>query len=698
MTTEAPPPHELEEREEHERRLELDVRARLYTVSSLFLGGADLPPVLDQLLEAAIAAASADFGNIQILDPKGSRLEIVAHRGFSPAWLDYWRHVDGGRGACGAALESGARIIVEDVAQSPIFGGSEEREVHLAAGVRALVSTPLVGRSGPVGMMAVHHRAPHRPSARELRLLDLVARRAAEIIERMRIEAALRRSEARASGVLMTSVEAIICIDRERRITQWNKGAETIFGYVRDEAIGAKLDMLIPENHLVAHREHVARFAAEAAVARAMDHETTVGLRKNGEEFPISAKISKIEIDGELIMTASVRDISEERAVMNDLRHAIAARDEALSIVAHDLRNPLGAIVLQADFFRHHAPASDGQWRKVADALAHAATRMDRIISDLLDVTRLDAGRFAVERERIPAGRLISDVVDLEGPLVASRSLQLRLEVAENLPEISADRNRVHQVFENLIGNSIKFTTSGSITIGATPRANEILFSVADTGGGIPPEQLPHIFERFWQAKRATRSGAGLGLAIVKGIVEAHGGRIWVQSRVGAGSTFFFTLPIARRSEAEAAAAQATGVAASEPGAPSRLVLLAEDDPDVREALAEALWSDGYDVVTASNGAEALEQLRSGPAPMWVVLDLAMPVVDGWAFLAERNRDPRLLAIPVIVVSAQPDVEDRVKSAHARLIAKPVPVDRLLAMMKADGHAGAVLANHGTAG
>src|SRR5262249_45014080 len=179
-------------------------------------------------------------------------------------------------------------------------------------------------------------------------------------------------------------------------------------------------------------------------------------------------------------------------------------------IVAHDLRNPLNSIVLQTFLLRRPDPDPERRSQKPAEAIVHAAKRMNRIIADLLHVTRPDAGHFALQRQPIAAGQIIRDVVDVERALVVSRSLQLRLELADDLPEVSADKSRLYQVFENLISNATRFTTSGSITIGAKAQASEVLFSVADTGGGIPPDQLPHIFERFWQAKKATRTGAGL--------------------------------------------------------------------------------------------------------------------------------------------------------------------------------------------
>lgn len=224
-------------------------------------------------------------------------------------------------------------------------------------------------------------------------------------------------------------------------------------------------------------------------------------------------------------------------------QRAIAARDDVLGVVAHDLRNPLGTILMQASLLRIREVAPE-RLRRAADVVERAATRMNRLIEDLLDVTRMEAGRLGVERTPVTPARIVHDSVDSQAPLAAASDIALSAEVPEELPEISADRDRLLQVFENLIGNALKFTKpAGRITIGAAARRGEVLFWVADTGAGVSAEHLPHLFDRFWQARSGDRLGAGLGLPIVKGIVEAHGGRIWVESTPGRGSTFFFTIP-----------------------------------------------------------------------------------------------------------------------------------------------------------
>jgi PAS domain S-box-containing protein len=240
----------------------------------------------------------------------------------------------------------------------------------------------------------------------------------------------------------------------------------------------------------------------------------------------------------------------ENARLYRTAQRATQARDEVLGVVAHDLRNPLGTILMQAALLRAKGPEADRQSR-ATEVIERAATRMKRLIEDLLDVTRMEAGRLPIEPAPLPAREVVIESVQSQESLVTSASLELRLDVAPDLAEVWADRDRLLQLFENLIGNAVKFTEPGGrVTVGATPRDGEVLFWVADTGVGISAEDLPHLFDRFWQARKAGRQGAGLGLPIVKGIVEAHGGRIWVESTPGHGSTFYFTIPRVLRAQA----------------------------------------------------------------------------------------------------------------------------------------------------
>jgi signal transduction histidine kinase len=227
-----------------------------------------------------------------------------------------------------------------------------------------------------------------------------------------------------------------------------------------------------------------------------------------------------------------------------EAERAILAREETLSMVAHDLRNPLSTIMMGASSLLT-MPASDDQRTKQLTIIKRASDRMNRLIQDLLSISRIEAGRLTVEARQTDVATLVSEAMDMLRPLAAERSCRLESEIARDLPRVYADSARVLQVLSNLVGNAIKFTPQGGrIVIGARRVGEKVLFSVADTGPGIPAEKLPHIFDRFWQANHADRRGIGLGLAIAKGIVEAHGEQIWAVSEMGNGSTFLFALPL----------------------------------------------------------------------------------------------------------------------------------------------------------
>jgi signal transduction histidine kinase len=217
-----------------------------------------------------------------------------------------------------------------------------------------------------------------------------------------------------------------------------------------------------------------------------------------------------------------------------------------LAIVAHDLRNPLTAIRMDAEMLVHMiGPTLDAYPRESLERIYAITGRMDGLIQDLLEVSRMERGTLALEVFPRDPAVLLAEAAHALAPLATAHGLSLAVDAAEGLPPVVADGERVLQILSNLVGNAVKFTPEGgTVTLASAPAEGEVRFSVTDTGPGIPPEQVPHIFGAFWQARHADRRGLGLGLSIARGLVEAHGGRIWLESEPGRGASFVFTLPL----------------------------------------------------------------------------------------------------------------------------------------------------------
>lgn len=236
-----------------------------------------------------------------------------------------------------------------------------------------------------------------------------------------------------------------------------------------------------------------------------------------------------------------------DNARLHDMVHAgVQARDDMIGIVSHDLRNPVNAVKMLSGAMLNSEREEPlpAEMVEYASVIRQAAEQMDGLIGDLLDVTRVEAGRLAVDMKRENTEELLSDALRTLAPVTKEKSITLRLTSPDDLPDVMADRERIGQAISNLVGNAVKFSSpGGEILVRVAVLEKEIVFSVSDKGKGMTPEQLSHAFDRFWQSSRTDRQGAGLGLAIAKGIVEAHGGRIWAESAPDAGSTFYFTLP-----------------------------------------------------------------------------------------------------------------------------------------------------------
>lgn len=317
----------------------------------------------------------------------------------------------------------------------------------------------------------------------------------------------------------------------------------------------------IPEPIALVMQQHAPRLiGAASAIASYFGVESphpivVVPLVSRGETLGVVAAIARadhpftnedVALLAELARAGSLA-IDNARLYL-DSQQALRAREEVLAIVSHDLRNPLNAVKLGASLLAHSKEIS-GEDREQLEIIDISANRMADLIADLLDVTRLEGGkRLPIEPARVEVEPLFGEAHELFRSQAAANQINLDYEIERGTPAVYADRHRILQVLSNLIGNALKFTPAqGFIFFRAKPHHDElVLFSVTDSGSGIPKENLKDIFNPYWQAKRAERLGAGLGLPIAKGIVESHGGKIWVESEPGKGTTFFFTLPAER--------------------------------------------------------------------------------------------------------------------------------------------------------
>jgi len=244
---------------------------------------------------------------------------------------------------------------------------------------------------------------------------------------------------------------------------------------------------------------------------------------------------------------ARLAALALDNARLHDaVRASLRARNEIVGVVSHDLRNPVAAVKMLSRTLLRSDDSGQSEARQSIELIAQAAEQMDALIRDLLDVNRLDAGSLSIAAVAIDPSALLSESLQTLRPLVSEKGIHLDVQIETGLPKVMADRERIQQTLSNLVGNAIKFSPSGSkIVVLARKESDGVLISVLDNGTGITPDQLPRVFDRYWQSSRTDRQGAGLGLAIAKGIVETHGGKIWIESKAGKGTTASFTLPAA---------------------------------------------------------------------------------------------------------------------------------------------------------
>lgn len=506
---------------------------------------------------------------------------------------------------------------------------------------------------------------------------------------------ALAESDARGHMILNTAHDAFIGMDADSTIVVWNDQAEQTFGWKRDEVIGRNLaQTIIPPQYRDAHLNGMKRFL-ETGEAPVVNRRLELrGLHRDGHEFPIEITItSPMKREDGYFFGAFLRDISDRIARDEALRtakdaaeSATRAKSEFLANMSHELRTPLNGVIGYSQLLQRDRSLS-AQQREALDAISKCGAHLLDLINDVLDLSKIEAGRIEIDQSATDLPQLITDLRYVVSEAASRKGLTLKTRIDPELPSrVVLDGRHVRQILLNLLGNAIKFTSQGEVALTIEAANGEgILFSVSDTGPGIAPEQLTKIFEAFTQTPEgAAAGGTGLGLTISRHLLQIMDADLHVESTVGKGSRFFFALPLVPATDAdgERVDTRPSLFARLAPG--QHVTALVTDDNTVsRRILASLLESAGLQVITATGGLEAIA-LAKTHQPDVIFMDVKMPDLDGFSATRRLVADDATKHIPVIAVTASALGDTRAAAKEAGCVAylpKPVRAETLFSAL-----------------
>jgi PAS domain S-box-containing protein len=514
-----------------------------------------------------------------------------------------------------------------------------------------------------------------------------------DISDRRRAEQELVEGRQRLAGIVGSAMDAIISVDAAQRIVLFNAAAEKMFRCPATQAIGQCLERFIPERFRAAHAGHVKAFGEAGRTSRAMGRLASLSaLRADGEEFPMEASISQVEIGGQKLFTVILRDITERRQAEDALVQAKAVADAAnvaksqfLANMSHELRTPMNGILGMTELALR--AALDPTVRDYLETAQESAHTLLGLLNNLLDFSRIEAGRFELERGVFRLRSTLDQAVKTLAARVYEKGVELIWDVPGHVPDrLVGDALRLRQVLTNLIGNATKFTHQGEIVVrvlcpplppgegrgeGAAgtvrpmttsphplPEGEETVtlhFIVQDTGIGMSPPEQQRIFAPFVQADASTTrryGGTGLGLSITRNIVDMMGGRLWAESQPGQGSTFHFTARFAIEPDAECP--PDSDVVPLEQ-LRSMPVLIVEHNATCRRILEAALLGWGMKPELAQTAPGALAKLHEAiaagaPFPLFLI-DAMLPETDGFTLVQWIRENPKFTGRAILMLS-----------------------------------------------
>lgn len=504
----------------------------------------------------------------------------------------------------------------------------------------------------------------------------------------------LKRAEARLdqmSAIVSSSDDAIIGMDLDGRITSWNRGAERLYGFSTEEAVGKSSSILRADaqsGHGLA--DWPIDLLQRLRDGKANEPVEAVRRRKDGSLLDVMICYSPIrDSDATLTGVSQIaRDITErkrtERALIRaeeDSREQVRQRDHFLAMLSHELRNPLAALVAASRLLE------DGKLdRESVDmaqgTISRQAQHMARLLDDLLDVSRITRDRIEIRKRVVDVGQIARDALESIAPMLENRHVDLEVDLPSHPICVEADPARLQQIQVNLLSNAIKFTPMGGrIWVSWREEDDEAVFTVRDTGTGIPAQMRDKIFDLFVQLdqnKGTGNGGMGVGLTLVRALVRLHGGEVTVRSDgAGRGSEFTVRLPTCDPSRLPPARQYDRRALAG------LSIVLIEDNADIRRVTQRVLKSFGCEMMSAESGTLGIEMVRQH-CPEVALIDIGLPDVDGNEVARQIRRDPACKSVKLIALTGFGQPEDRAKAIEAGFdahLVKPVNLDELCGML-----------------